>query len=353
VARFADLKDAPGIEANEGTSWQFVELAMNCYDSPDSKGNPVLLDEQFRQAVNWAVDREKVVGGRLPGLRDTVGSTILIARTRRTEYHWEPPAESAFTYDPERANQILDDAGYADVDGDGYRETKDGKTARAALLRDHRLGAEPDRRQARSSAGSRTSASSSTTRSSTPARSSTTSTSTPATPTRPTGTCSSGTGPTDVDPNFIVDIYTPQQIEGWNDCLWTDPEYTGSNEQQKRTRSIRRAHPADPAMQEIFYSSRPYAVLSTPTQLEAYNVEDWEGWVHVPGNAIGDQSGAVLYSFNNIDTYRLVQPKVAVEEAAGGSSTTTIVVVVVAAAVIVLVLALLLARRRGARALEE
>ncbi len=38
---------------------------MNCYDSPDSLGNPVLLDKQLRQAINWAVDREKVVvGGR-------------------------------------------------------------------------------------------------------------------------------------------------------------------------------------------------------------------------------------------------------------------------------------------------
>ena len=27
----------------------------------------------------------------------------------------------------------------------------------------------------------------------------------------------------DVDPQFMLSIYTPQQIEGWNDCLWTDP----------------------------------------------------------------------------------------------------------------------------------
>jgi hypothetical protein len=156
----------------------------------------------------------------------------------------------------------------------------------------------------------------------------------------------------DVDPNFIVDIYTPQQIEGWNDCLWTDPEYTELNEQQKRTIDPAARIPLIQRMQQIFYEGAPYAVLAYPYLLEAYNTADWEGWTPVPGQAIGEQNGAVLYSFNNIDTYRLVQPKVAVEPAAGGSSSTTLVIVVVVAAVLIVV-ALLLMRRRGGKAVEE
>ena len=33
--------------------------------------------------------------------------------------------------------------------------------------------------------------------------------------------------------------------------------------------------------------------------------------MHVPSEATGGQEGAVIYSYNNIDTYRFVEPKVA------------------------------------------
>ena len=56
---------------------------MNCYDTPDSLGNPVLLDQQFRQAVNWAVDREKVVAVAMNGYA-TVGLHASSSRTPST-----------------------------------------------------------------------------------------------------------------------------------------------------------------------------------------------------------------------------------------------------------------------------
>ena len=40
---------------------------------------------------------------------------------------WIPEiARSSSTYDPEQANQILDEAGYVDTDGDGVREMPGG-----------------------------------------------------------------------------------------------------------------------------------------------------------------------------------------------------------------------------------
>ena len=68
-------------------------------------------------------------------------------------------------------------------------------------------------------------------------------------------------------------------------------------------------------MQQIFYQGAAYAILAYPYQLEAYNTDKWQGWVHVPGAAPGGQQGAVIYNYNNIDTYRFVEPKAAVAAA--------------------------------------
>ena len=123
AAQFNQLGTEAGLAANNATSWQFTEIGMNCYDNANSLGNPVLLDKQFRQAANWAVDREKVVSVAMNGYA-TVGSSLIVPYSK---YHWQPPSDQLYAYDPAKANQILEAAGYKDVNGDGYRETKGGK----------------------------------------------------------------------------------------------------------------------------------------------------------------------------------------------------------------------------------
>ena len=305
-AQFKPLNGQDGITTSKSTSWSFIELAMNCYDSPDSKGNPVLRDQQFRTAVNYAMDRQKVVDVAYQGY-GTLGSSLIVPYSK---YHWEPPAGEAFTYDPAKANQILDAAGYKDVNNDGYRETKDGKklvlrfyattdstqnqTAGKLIvgwMKD--IGIRLDYQVIDSGAlindqyaytGNKYT---------------------------PDWDMFIWYWVEDVDPNFIMDIYTPQQIEGWNDCLWTDPTYTKLDAQQATTIDEAKRIPIVQQMQQIFYNGAAYAILTYPYQLEAYNTRDWQGWVHVPSQAPNGQQGAVIYSYNNIDTYRFVQPKVA------------------------------------------
>ena len=208
----------------------------------------------------------------------TLGSSLIVPYSK---YHWEPPADQAFTYDPEKAKQILDEAGYKDVDGDGFRETKDGK--KLAL----RFYATTDSAQNQTAGklivgwlkdvGIKLDLQ-----------------------VIDAGTLINYqyeyTGDTytpdwdlfiwywvqDVDPNFIVDIYTPQQIEGWNDCLWTDPEYTRLNDEQITTIDEAQRIPIVQQMQQIFYEGAAYAILAYPYQLEAFNTDKWQGWVHVP-----------------------------------------------------------------------
>jgi len=347
-AQFKQLGAEPGLAANNATSWQFIELGMNCYDSPNSLGNPVLLDPEFRKAVNWAVDREKVVSVAMNGYA-TVASTLIVPYSK---YHWEPPADGLFTYDPAKANELLDAAGYKDVDGDGFRETKDGKKL---SLRFYATADSPENQTAGKlivgwleavgvklqfrvlDAGALIDAQ------------------------------YNYKGDTyapdwdmfiwywtqDVDPQFMLSIYTPAQIEGWNDCLWTDPEYTKLNTQQSQTIDEAARKPIVDQMQQIFYDAAPYAILAYPFQLEAYNTAAWQGWVHVPGDATGGQQGAVLYSYNNIDTYRFVEARTAAAATTKSSGNTTLIILVVVVALIVVAAALLLLRRARGRAETE
>ena len=69
-------------------SWSFEQLTFNCYDSPHSKGNPVLRDPKFRQALQYAVDRENNAAVAYGGYM-TPGTTLL---PPYSAYAWQPPA---------------------------------------------------------------------------------------------------------------------------------------------------------------------------------------------------------------------------------------------------------------------
>ena len=121
-AQFKSL-GSTSITTVPATAWGFTQLSFNCYDSPDSKGNPVLLDPHFRQSLQYAVDRDAISTLAFGGYMDPVGTLV----PPYSVYHWEPPSDQAYTFDPEKTKSMLDAAGYKDVNGDGFRETKQGK----------------------------------------------------------------------------------------------------------------------------------------------------------------------------------------------------------------------------------
>lgn len=84
-------------------------------------GHPALLDRNVRLALAHATDKQQIIDVVLLGL-GTPGTALLPDGLGV----WYNSNIQDYEFDTAKANQILDDAGYADTDGDGVREMPDG-----------------------------------------------------------------------------------------------------------------------------------------------------------------------------------------------------------------------------------
>lgn len=86
----------------------------------------------------------------------------------------------------------------------------------------------------------------------------------------------------DPDPDFILNVLTCSQINGWQDANYCDPTYDELYASQHTT--LDRAARAE-IVQEMLakqYSEAPYAVLWYPSQIEAYRSDRWTGLRPLP-----------------------------------------------------------------------
>ena len=122
------LQGREGITAQNGTDPYFEEYAFNTgaidveTGEPIGDGNPALKDPKFRHALGYAIDVDRLAEAAYQGAVDP-GQTIVPAFY--DDFHWEPPADEAFTFDLEEAGRLLDEAGY-ELGPDGERTMPDG-----------------------------------------------------------------------------------------------------------------------------------------------------------------------------------------------------------------------------------
>ena len=110
---------------SQASAYEYVGFHLGKYDKETGKNvtdpNSKMADVNLRQAMAYALDIDAAGQNLYNGLQHSSNSIII--PFFKDLYNKD---QEGFSYNPEKAKQLLDEAGYKDVDGDGIRENKDG-----------------------------------------------------------------------------------------------------------------------------------------------------------------------------------------------------------------------------------
>jgi peptide/nickel transport system substrate-binding protein len=342
----ADLRQTEGIVALDGQQGGFTEVAVNGGRPENQRvegignGHPALGDIRVRRAIAHAIDRDAIIDRVLVGL-GRPGTTV--SPSPNPEWIPEIPEAEQFTFDLERAKEILDQAGYEDTDGDGVREMPGGGQPLELdyLVRTESQTAGPN---AEFVSGWLEEIGIATTL-------------------RPVNdsklTEEIGKGAYDlfewgwtpfVDPDPQLSYFTCGQLSKdpddptnyYNDANWCsasyDALYKQQNQELDREQRIELVH----RMLREMYDSATYNVLFYDGDTQAYRTDRFEGWIKQPA-----EIGPVLFT-NTSPTYANLTLVEGASAGGGGISTGAIVGIVAAALVGLGLVGWLLSRRRTA-----
>lgn len=294
-----DLRDgAQGILTVAGEQGGFTELAMNGMAGGLGDGHPALLDINVRHAIAHAINRDELFERVALGIgtpRDTLGVSP------NTEWNPEIPDDQQLNYDPATANQLLDEGGYLDTNGDGVREMPDGSrslTFRYAE-RSESTQAEGIRELVTgwlAEVGIATEVS-------------------VFDDTQLTDVIASGQydlfvwGRTpSVDPATLLSYFKCDQVTTdianplSNDANWCSPEYDALYAEQSRELDHVRRVEIVQQMITLFHNEATYVVLYHDADTQAYRTDRFEGWRRQPAG-----TGPVLFT-NSSPTYFNLKP---------------------------------------------
>lgn len=342
-AQVAALKNDAGLDSEACSQKAFDYLSFNCYKGP-SLGNPVLRDPKFRQALNWGIDKAKMTELAYQGYADP-GTSIFEVNFYgpNLDWHWQPPADVEYRYDPAKAKQLLADAGYKDTDGDGILNDPNNGNKNISLRVWSRTQSPQSQAMGKLIAGWW----------------------------KDLGLdikysvedesvlIDGGYNyvgktykpdydiyiwqwePSGSDPGRRLGYFRTAQIQNQNDACWSNPEYDKLWEQQSRELDPQKRKEIAYRMQQILYQESPYIILDYPKLLEAWDTSRWEGWRRIP-----QPNGAVAFISDNVSNYYKVGPKTATTTSSGGGTNTGLIAGVVIAALVVVGIVVLLLRRK-------
>lgn len=334
----ASVEGIENVTVQRVVSDWWLNLAFNFGgQGPDADPLPALRDITVREAVAMAIDKQAIADKVYQGTA-TPGDTII--RPASAFWHLDIPAEEEFAYDPEAANAMLDQAGYADTDGDGVREDPEtgdplellipasqdttGAVESGELIVGYldQIGIAVELR--------------------------------PVSDAKMNDYWGAGNFDAyiwywsgDPDPNYQLFVFTSEQCGAWSDGCWQDPEFDALYEEQRSVFDRDARQEVVFEAQRRAYEQIPSVVLAYPGWLQAYRSDRFTGWVPAPG-----AGGYLLPGYNYDSLVELRPVSESVASSSGGSSGIP-GWLWLAAAVGIVALIVVLSRRGRRRELDE
>ena len=274
-ANFERLGDTENIETVKAPSPSFTELAFNMCPRakcPDAKYNPAVQDRTVRQAIGFAVDRERI---NQIASRNTAFAGHGLLPMYYKDFYTEPEGELDYPTDVDRAREMLEQAGW--VEGEGGVREKDGQRLSFDLF--VRSESQQDRQAARLVNEM----------------------------SKPIGvefkvqpvsadklteltvrevdgkmapdfdTFIWGWGGDPYDPGILLNLLTTKAIGGSSDSFYSNPEYDQLYDQQSGEFDTNARQAIVQQMIEISQRDLPYLVLTVDPYLQAYRTDRLAG----------------------------------------------------------------------------
>ena len=287
-----------GLEGNKDLtsatldSFSFHHIGFNLCKKPASKGNPLLLDKNVRQALGYALDRNQIAQIAYAGYAAPGGSILMPSFG---DFYWEPTADELIDNNPDKGNALLDAAGYTTKDGNGIRQTKDGKPLEFRIIAIATTSVDVRTAQLFQASAQKVGIK--------------LNFSTVDSDTMGSTVYNVDAPDWDIfvwgwdsgvnDPSYMLGVPLTSQIGGNNDVFYSNPAYDALYTQQASELDHAKRVGLVQQMQKIFYEDTAYLVAVYQKKLQAYANSGFTGWTQVPGG--------MIFNFTR-DNYLKVKP---------------------------------------------
>lgn len=273
ASTFQRLEEDPEIEALASPSPSYTQLGFNlCPEAlcPDAEFNPAVQDLTVRQAIAYAVDRERI---NEIAARGTSFVANGILPSFYTSFYEEP--EQTYPFDPELANEMLDEAGWA-MNGDGVRE-RDGEQLSfdLAVRSESPYNIQAARLVAEMAAEAGIELNVDVV--SVDRLTEMTVRSVDGKPAPAFDTFIWGWGGDPYDPSFLLSLMTTDEIGGLSDSFYSNPEYDELYEQQRGVFEVEERKQLIQEMVAMTQEDVAFLVLTEDPNLQAYRTDRIEG----------------------------------------------------------------------------